>query len=263
MTCRGPTFAWKSVTPSGGTEPISITQHGDLVYVLDGGSKVISGFRLTGGSGLSPLGGSTQPLGSSAAGAEQVQFSNNGQLLVVTEKTSNTIDTFEVGAAGLAGPVRTNGAPGGPFASTFDNRGDLLVAGVGAPVGARSYDVSRDGELSTISEVANFQAGACWIVLTNHGRFVYTSNAGSSTISGFAVRPDSTLRLLVPGGVSAGLGAGGHPLDLAAAEDGRYLYNLTDGFHEISELKINDDGSLTLVAAATGLPVGDAGLAAG
>ncbi|MGH2368240.1 MAG: beta-propeller fold lactonase family protein, partial [Chloroflexota bacterium] len=49
--------------PSGGTQPISVTVHYGLVYVLnDGGTANISGFRLSQQGKLSPLPDSTRPL---------------------------------------------------------------------------------------------------------------------------------------------------------------------------------------------------------
>ena len=47
--------------PSGGTMPISVTIHGNLVYALNaGGTGNISGLRLNGDGSLSPIAGSTR-----------------------------------------------------------------------------------------------------------------------------------------------------------------------------------------------------------
>jgi hypothetical protein len=46
----------------------------------------------------------------------QIQFSNDGQVLVVDECGSSTIDTFVVGRNGTAGPaITTLSTGGGPF----------------------------------------------------------------------------------------------------------------------------------------------------
>ena len=86
--------------------PISVTVHDKLVYVLNaGGAGNITGFTVDGNGALTPIAGSTQPLGVGAAGPAQVAFSPDGTTLVVTEKGSSTIDTYAVGAR------RGRGAP--------------------------------------------------------------------------------------------------------------------------------------------------------
>ena len=71
---------------SGGTDPNSVTMAGDgLVYVLNAGSKTIAGLRL-GPGGLRPVPGSAQSLNAEATVPRQIQFSNDGQVLVVDEE---------------------------------------------------------------------------------------------------------------------------------------------------------------------------------
>ena len=51
-----------------------------------------------------------------------------------------------------------------------------------------SYAVLANWPLSPIStSVPTLGAATCWSVVTPDGHFVYTSNAGSATISGFAI----------------------------------------------------------------------------
>jgi Lactonase, 7-bladed beta-propeller len=83
---------------SGGIRPISLTVHENLLYVLnEGGTPNITGFTVSDEGQLSPLAGSTRPLaGGSAADPAEVRFSPDGELLTVTEKASNLIDTYTV-----------------------------------------------------------------------------------------------------------------------------------------------------------------------
>jgi hypothetical protein len=112
---------WQATVPSGGASPISLTLHGRVLYVLNaGGAGNISGF-VAKRNGLTPLAGSTRPLGAGSAGPAQVSFAPNGKTLVVTEKASSTIDTYAVGPHGVAGPPIVNAAIGGtPFGFDFD-----------------------------------------------------------------------------------------------------------------------------------------------
>jgi DNA-binding beta-propeller fold protein YncE len=241
--------------------PISLTVHDHLLYVLNaGGTANITGFD-THGDGLTPIPGSTRGMGPGASGPAQVSFDPHGRVLVVTEKASNTIETFYVdgdvpdSAAVFASVGDT------PFGFDFDRRGNLLVSN--AANSASSYSVSREGRVNVISgAVPTFQGAPCWLVASKDGRYAYTANAGGGTISGFSVGNDGSLTLLTPGGATANLGAGSHPLDEAVTKDGRYLYNLTDGFHTITGLAIGNDGSLTNAGSIGGLPAGAAGIAA-
>src|SRR5688572_7559217 len=65
---------WEATVPSGGTMPISLTVHHDLLYVLNaGGTPNITGFD-TDHDGLAPIPGSTRPLGPGSSGPAQVSF---------------------------------------------------------------------------------------------------------------------------------------------------------------------------------------------
>jgi 6-phosphogluconolactonase len=218
----------EATVPSGGALPISVTVHDKLAYVLNaGGTGNIAGFLLD-HDGLAALSGSSQPLGAGSAGPAQVAFTPDGGALVVTEKSSSTIDTYAVGADGrAAAPVVSPSAGGTPFGFDFDNRGHLLVSE--AAGSASSYALS---------------------------------GSGATVISGgFALGQDGSLALLDPSGVTASLGATSHPLDEAFSNDGQFLYNLTDGSHVISAFRLGADGSLTF-AGSTPVPAGAAGLAA-
>jgi 6-phosphogluconolactonase len=252
----------ESTAPSGGTMPISIAVHDDLLYVLNaGGTPNITGFS-TRHDTLTPLAGSTRPLGVSSAGPAQVSFSPDGRVLVVTEKNTSTIDTYAVGHDGLPDAPATFASAGAtPFGFDFDRRGNLLVSDAGGT--ASSYSLSREGRVNVITGAVDTHQGApCWLVTSKDGRFAYTANGGTGTISGFSVDHDGGLTLLDANGVTADLGATSHPLDEAVSKDGRYLYNLTDGTHSISGLSIGNDGGLTDAGTTGGLPVGAAGIAA-
>lgn len=248
--------------PSGGTQPISVTAHDDTVYVLNGGSNTIVGLHLD-EHGLSTIPGAVQPL--TGTGAAQVQFTPGGRQLVVTEKASDLIDVFNVhhGIAGPAQPTPSTGAT--PFGFAFTRRGTLLVANAagGAPglSTLSSYTVARGGAARFVSgNVLNGQTAACWTVVSEDSRYVYTTNTGSATISGYRVGRDGTLTPLNADGVTGRTGAGSRPADAAVA--GSSLYVRNGGTLTITVHRIAADGSLTSVATLTGLPASAIGLAA-
>ena len=246
---------------SGGVLPTSVTLHGHLLYVLNaGGSGNITGFTVHHDE-LAPLAASTRPLGAGSVGPAEVAYSPNGKTLVVTEKTSSTIDTYAVNDDGIAGAPIVNASAGStPFGFDFDNRGDVLTSDAGGS--ASSYGVAADGSLSVISgAVATHQGAPCWLVTTDDGRYAYTANAGGGTISGFAVGHDGSLSLLDPSGATGNLGAGSHPLDEIVSRDGKFLHVLVDGKHTVGTFRVGHDGGLTWIGATGTLPPGDVGLA--
>jgi 6-phosphogluconolactonase (cycloisomerase 2 family) len=194
-----------------------------------------------------------------------VSFDPTGRTLVVTEKDTNRIDTYEVGSDGLAvGPRIQPSAGQTPFGFAFDKRGHLIVSEAfgGAPDASAvsSYAVT-DGVIDPITASASTtETAACWIVVTRNGRFTYTSNTGSDSISGYAVSRDGELRLLDPDGRTAETGAG--PIDMALSRKSRFLYSLNSGDGTIDGFRVRRNGSLKPVGGASGLPDGASGLAA-
>ena len=92
-----------------------------------------------------------------------------------------------------------------------------------------------------------------------NGRYAYTTNTGSGTISSYAVQRRSG-KLVLAQGVAATAGAG--PIDAAVSADGRRLYVLNAGSHTLGAYSVGSDGGLVNVGGTDGLPVGANGLAA-
>jgi 6-phosphogluconolactonase (cycloisomerase 2 family) len=256
-------------TASGGIRPISLTAHGNLLYVLNaGGSGNITGFTIGQDGALSAIPGSTQPLSGSATNPAQVSFTPDGTKLVVSEKATNIISTYPVGSDGVAGVRDGYPSPGmTPFGFDFDNKGHLIVSEAfgGAPNASAltSYEFYQDGTLGAVSpSVGTHQTAACWTAVSKDGRFAYTTNAGSGSISGYSIAPDGSLTLLDADGRTGVTGDGSSPIDAAFSNNSRFLYVLTAGSHAIHTFDVAADGSLTSMDLDGGLPIGAVGLAA-
>ncbi|HEX4602170.1 MAG TPA: beta-propeller fold lactonase family protein [Gemmatimonadales bacterium] len=248
-----------SRTPSGGIGPISLSVHGQLLYVLNaGGAGNITGFTVGPDGALAPIAGSTRALSGAAVGPAQVAFSPNGRTLVVTEKTTNRLDVFPVDANGVAGALSSVASAGGtPFGFAFGQRNLLFVSE--AAGSASSYSLEHGGTLQVVSgAVLTQQAAPCWAVVTEDGRFGYTANARGGSISGFAVAPSGAITLLDANGATAIVGTGA--TDLALSLDSRYLYDLVG--RNIVALRVEADGHLATTGTIGGLPAGTVGLAA-
>lgn len=253
---------------SGGTMPTSVTSHGDLVYVLNaGGVGNIAGFRQRENGRLLPISFSSRSLSGANVGPAQIQFTPRGDALVVTEKGTNTIDTWPM-RWDRPGDLATTPSSGlTPFGFDFDNRGHLIVseAAGGSPdaSSASSYNLSRDGWNVVSASAATNQTAACWLAVSPDGRYAYTANAGSGTVSGFSISRAGELSLLTPSGNSGSTGAGSHPVDMGFSQGGRYLYVLANGNGTIAEFRVSVDGTLTPIGTVTGIPGSAQGLAAG
>jgi 6-phosphogluconolactonase len=255
--------------PSGGLRPISVTVDRDLLYVLNaggavGGSDTITGFVVGPDGTLSPLAGSTRFLNAGNNGPAQISFSPNGRFLAVTEKPTDQIDTWSVGHDGLASDLFVGNNSEGitPFGFAFGKRG-LLFVSEAATGSMSSYVLERDGTLQVVSSaVPTTETAACWVVVTIDGRFAYTTNAGSGTVSGYRIAFDGTITLLDADGVSGNTGNGSAPIDMALSNNGRYLFTLNSGNDTISAFRVHADGSLSPLPGASGIPAGANGLAA-
>ncbi|MEO8593698.1 MAG: beta-propeller fold lactonase family protein [Candidatus Solibacter sp.] len=250
--------------PSGGATPISITVHGRLVYVLNAGSpNNISGFFLGFQGTLTPISNSTRALSAAATGPAQVQFSPDGDMLVVTEKATNRIDVFNVGPSGVPGALVSNASHGmTPFGFAFGRGNQILVSeafgGAASASAVSSYIVRDNGTLMLeTGSAATHQTAACWVVVTPYGRFAYTTNTGSGSVTGFRVGVHGELSGLNADGRTGLTPAG--PIDASFSNGGQFLYVLTST--GISEFRVDPDGGLWSIGLVP-VPFGSVGLAA-
>jgi 6-phosphogluconolactonase (cycloisomerase 2 family) len=254
---------------SGGKRPISLALHRNSLFVLNAGGQVgdtdnVTGFAFFGGR-LYPMPESTRALSADNTNPAQVGFSSDGETLVVTEKDTGVIDTFKVdndGAIDAAKHFQSSGQT--PFG--FAVRGyDLIVTeafgGATDASAASSYELNRDGDLEVISPtVATTETSACWVVVTGSGRFAYTANTGSGTISGYRLGTDGALTLLNADGVTGITGANSSPADMTLSLNSKFLY-CRNGNGTISAFRVHDNGSLLPLNGTSGVPAGSAGLA--
>lgn len=260
---RGKGLELVDVEPSGGTLPTSLTYHDGLLYALNAGApNSIVGFAVDNQGGLSPIFGSTRPLSGAQTSPAQVEFSPDGGVLVVTERATNLITTYAVGAGGLAGAPASYVSGGAtPFGFAFTKRGTLVVSDATGASGASSYSVGGSGAVSAITALApTGQRAACWTVVTNNGRFAYVTNAQTSNISGFEISRLGALSLLNPDGIAATTSGG--PTDAAFSRNDAYLYVRIGSQNAIDAFAVGNDGSLSPLPGIAGLPAGAAGLAA-
>jgi 6-phosphogluconolactonase (cycloisomerase 2 family) len=253
---------------SGGPRPVSVTEHRGLVYVLNHGNDTIAGFHMRANGRLEPIPHSIRSLSGTGTDPAQIGFTRDGDALVVTEKASNMITTFEVDREGRPGDIHPHASSGQtPFGFAAGKRDQLFVSeAFGGAIDASalsSYEIDRQGRLDVISpSVGTNQTAACWVALTPNGRYAYVTNTGSGSVSGFAIDFDGTITLLDKDGRTGDTGNGSTPIDVAITDDGDVLYTLNSGNGTIGVFRIGRDGSLRPLPFLSGLPSGLNGLAA-
>jgi 6-phosphogluconolactonase len=259
---------------SGGRRPVSVAVHGKLVYVLnaggnDGGIDNVTGFTVSQTGNLRPLPDSTRPLSAAATGPAEVRFSRDGAFLAVTEPFTDKIDTYVVGNDGLlTGPVVNNSGTGTfPIGFDFGVRDEIFVAddfsdAIGA--GAMSaYYFAADGSLHPVGgPVLAQQSGACWVLVSANGRYVYLANTVSSEITLYNVN-------LANGQITRlqSFPSPTNETDMDFTRDGRFLYALapdeTGSTPGINAYAVNPaTGALTALPGVSGLPATVDGIAA-
>ncbi len=267
FSVRGTELRLVHRSPSGGTMPISVTSHRNLVFVLNaGGDGNIAGFTLARSGALRPLPDGVRSLSGPKAGPAQISFSPDGESLVVTEKNTGLLDQFSVdedGTVSEATQVTSNGET--PFGFSFTRQGLLIVSeafgGRDGESAASSYRLEDDLRLISGS-VRDHQTAACWIAVTRNGGYAYTTNTGSGNISGYRVSSCGSLSLLNKDGFTASTGDGSSPTDMALSADSSFLYAVGSGTGTISAFHVEGDGSLTAVDQVGGLPTSVVGLEA-
>lgn len=246
-----------------GTTPVSVSVHGNLLYVLNRGSDNIHGFLIGQGGSLTHIDGSNQSLSGKAVDAPQVLFTPDGDWLVVTEKATNTVSTFRVRHDGSVHPgIFTSSVGQTPFGFDFSRDRFMIVsdaAGGAAGAGAvTSYIVGYSGKPRDINgAIPDHQAAPCWIAITKYGRFAYTTNAASNTISSYYVAPWGGLYLVESEAAKTDMG----PNDIVVAANNYYVYALNVKSNTIGEYQRKIFGGLQFIGKEAALPVGAAGLA--
>ncbi|MEO5647260.1 MAG: hypothetical protein ABIQ56_02795 [Chitinophagaceae bacterium] len=254
----------RSTVSSGGIRPVSITQHDDLVFVLNGGgTNNISGFKLKDNGMLKPIPNSTRPLSAASTGPAQVSFVHGGKVLVITEKATNKIVSYTVNEHGIPGTMHTiTSSSPTPFGFAVGQHGKIFVSeAVGGAPGASvlsSYQVHNNGAVTLINgSVGAGQSAACWVVLSHFGRYAFTTNTASDNISKYSVSNSGDISVSQAIAVTTQAG----PIDAAITRDSRYFYVLNGGGNSIQAFAVGNTGNLSLIQTVPGLPMGATGLA--
>ena len=247
-----------------GAAPKSVTERDGLVVVLNTGKPGVASFRLDEDGGISPV--DEQALAASAADPAQVGFSPDGSMIVITERGTDSIETYMVaddGSFGASHEVASQGPT--PYGFAFTSGGALVVTeAFRAEKGAAAASLYAivDGSLEPrTSSVGNGRSEICWAVVTPDDRFAFTTNFADGAVSRWAIAADGSLSL---GDATAGIAVDGMTglRDEDLSSDGRFLYAIDADDGQIYGWSVDAEGSLEPVGPWDDLPATVAGLAA-
>src|SRR6266699_2548919 len=201
---------------SGGVKPVSVAVSGaGLVYVANSGAggSGYSGFTLNRAGELIRIPHSTVTVPDNA-GVGDVFFNSAGDRLIGTRTGSSQIDSFVVLPSG-----RLLAAPGSPFTgqglgqlgAEFSPASPSQLFVSNAHNGALLGTVSayRDGFLGQLTSIgsspfADGQTAPCWVEISHDGKYLFTVNTGSASISSYSINPDGSLVLIASFAISGG-----------------------------------------------------------
>jgi 6-phosphogluconolactonase len=259
---------------SGGVEPVSIAAHDQLVYVANEGDKKTgtgsnyTGFRLSHGGRLTPIPHSTFALPATANPGD-ILFNSTGTNLVgvevgTTDPSTFRIDSFSVGENGRLTPAV--GSPfaaqaAGPFGSEFSpaNPSHLYVSNAHGGAGNGSVSAFRStasGALSPIggSPYPDGQTAPCWVEISHDGRYLFTVNTGSTTISSYRIHENGSLTYKST--VAFKSGAGIRPFDARLDPSGDTLYVVDAALSAVSAFNVSSGSLAELAQSPFALPGG-------
>ena len=259
---KGSTLDLIKTAPTGAA-PKSAAERDGLVYVLATGDATLYGYRLVDGD-LVPIGGAMRTL--STPDGAQIGFTPDGRALIATERGGDRISAFPFGMDGTLGEPRTIDSLGAtPYGFAISPDGTLVVteayrAEKGAAA-ASSYRIDGDVVMPVTKSVGNGRSEICWAVITDDGRYAFTTNFADGAVSRYAIGVDGVLTLE---DATAGITEDGRPglRDEDLSDDGRFLYAIDADQGQVAGWAVEGRGSLTRIGSWDGVPTTVAGLAA-
>ena len=247
--------------PSGGTRPLSVTVFGTLIYVLNEGDGQsndpnfrydnISGFEFTPGGILVPIPNSTRLIDATQLTAPaQVGFNKSGTVLLITEKSTDTLTTFVMQQDGTPAntPLKRPSFIPTPFGFSFGDRDFVFIteANDGGQGMTVSYRVARDtGEVSGRVDSIDQGTATCWTVLSSDQTVGYATNTGDGTVSLYRVGLGGDMEYFFPANQDTPITTGIGVRDAVLTQNNQFLITLNNGDGEIRGFFVNRTGAIS------------------
>ncbi len=119
-----------------------------------------------------------------------------------------------------------------------------------------AFSVAGSGALSSIgaSPYADHQTAPCWVEISHDGKYLFTVNTGSTTISSYQILSDGSLSFASTTPFSSG--AGIRPFDARLDPSGAHLYVVDAALDAVSAFAVSGGTLTELSGSPFALPAG-------
>jgi len=165
----------------------------------------------------------------------------------------------------IDGGMRPLSTPdGAQVGFTPDGRALVVTEAFRAEKGAAaasSYRIDGDAIMPGTASIGNGRSEICWAVISNDGRYAFTTNFADGAVSRYAIGMDGSLTLE---DATAGITEDGRPglRDEDLSDDGGHLYAIDADQGQVVAWSVDGRGMLNSAGSWGGLPTTIAGLAA-
>ncbi len=232
------------------TESLVMSPDHRFLYALNGLDGNIFQYSLGSNGELTLLNNWSYP--NSPVG---MTFSSSGKFVYMVNETITDISQYAVAADGSFTPltpatVASRGCPSGPILSAQSQSGvDFIYVLSCSTDEIEVYIVGGDGTLNSQQVVST---GALPSHMTISGKFLYTTNAGESTLSMFTIGSNGLLQSIATGAVAAGT----QPESAIVEGNGKFAYVMDFVENKILPFSLGNDGTLSPLASG-GIQSGD------
>ena len=226
-----------STVKSGGSYPISITNHGDAVFVANIGAGnfkgTLAGFTIDMDGNLAPMENAVRKLGRFGGRPSAVKFTPNGKYVVITHILSGLIAVF-----GYEDGVLSKK----PVSSIDSPQADRHRA-LANPVGFDFIPKGNGDAILVMSEARFFAPGLQ--LPKRDGQFFFET----SSLTTYRVTADGDITLVTADALTGHAREGGQRTNcwIGVSADGRYAYAVNALDSSISSYTIGADGSASLL----------------
>lgn len=250
--------------PTGGILPAGVVcnKQGSRLFVANTGSDSIASFQVGADGSIRPVPGSPFIANNGPTG---MVLNKNAQILFCSNQFTSGISSFSIDTAGRVGLIDTFPTFGVQQQGIVLQRTTSLLY----VTGARSNTITgfrvdlNTGRMNILDGSPFFTEGdrPLDIAFDPSGRFLYVSNNGNNTITGYTVGQDGKLQKM-SGSPFAATGLG--PAGMVFNSSGTLLFVCNGGFagsRDVSVYKVDSNGKLTPVGSP--YPTGSIGIPTG
>jgi 6-phosphogluconolactonase (cycloisomerase 2 family) len=216
------------------------TPDGKYLYVSNLNDTGLSCYRINVDGSLTPL---SESLVTVSNYANFIRLNPAGNRIYTVSGGANAVAVFDITLNGTLTKVGSNiNAGSGACDIAFTPDGHYAYVCNSGMDNLNLYSVSPDGTLSLGLSYSTGDAPKCLAIHPN-GSYLYALNCNSSNITTYQVsKVDGTLTT-----VGSAVSVGGYPEYIIIASNGQYVYTANFGNDNVSALKVNENGSLTLL----------------